>query len=116
VSGVYFQNETPFASIAGTSTLRVDGPIPMRDYNSDLETVAKSSSCGAWRKARWAGAERPRVAPGSVHAFVFGWISFTTGNRAVGTPSLEGMSLQDHGFVCAPSPHADPGSGFAAPE
>jgi hypothetical protein len=44
VSGVYFLNETPLASIAGTSTLRVDGPTPCRDFNSDLETVAKSSS------------------------------------------------------------------------
>ena len=43
-SGVYFLNETPFASIAGTSTFRVDGPIPKRDFNSDLETVAKSSA------------------------------------------------------------------------
>jgi|HubBroStandDraft_4_1064222.scaffolds.fasta_scaffold103521_3 hypothetical protein len=44
VLGVYFLNETPWASIAGISTLRVDGPIPCRDFNSDLETVAKSSS------------------------------------------------------------------------
>jgi hypothetical protein len=44
VLGVYFLNETPWASIAGISTLRADGPIPCRDFNSDLETVAKSSS------------------------------------------------------------------------
>ena len=30
--GVYFLNETPLASIAGTSTFRVDGPIPCRDF------------------------------------------------------------------------------------